>query len=192
MEVPPWAAVLTAQLVSFGLKLLGAVVVWIVGRRLIALGVGLATRGIRRQNVDETLVGYIGSGLTILLDVVLVVAILGFFGVETTSFAALLAGAGLAIGTAWGGILANFAAGVFLVALRPFRSGDFVSAGGVTGTVDQIGLLATTINTPDNIRTIVGNNKILGDTIQNFSANPHRRVDLVAQLHHTVDPDAAM
>jgi small conductance mechanosensitive channel len=142
--------------------------------------------------MDETLIGYIGSGLTILLDVVLVVAILGFFGVETTSFAALLAGAGLAIGTAWGGILANFAAGVFLVALRPFRTGDFVAAGGVTGTVDQIGLLATTINTPDNIRTIIGNNKILGDTIQNFSANPHRRVDLVAQLHHTVDPEAAM
>src|SRR5262249_44418174 len=71
-------------------------------------------------------------------------------------------------------------------------TGDFVTAGGVTGTVEQVGLLATTIDTPDNIRTIVGNNKILSDTIQNFSANPHRRVDLLAQLHHTVDPDGAM
>src|SRR5262249_45251827 len=176
----------------FGLKLLGAIAVWIIGRRLIAFSVRVVMHAVRRQSLDETLVGYIGSGLTILLDVVLVVAILGFFGVETTTFAALLAGAGLAIGTAWGGILANFAAGVFLVGLRPFRMGDFVTAGGVTGTVDQIGLLATVINTPDNIRTIVGNNKILGDTIQNFSANPHRRVDLVAQLHHTVDPEPAM
>jgi len=184
--------VAVAQLTTVGLKLLGAIVVWIVGRRLIAFAVRLTERALRRGTMDETLVGYIGSGLTILLDVVLVVAILGFFGVETTTFAALLAGAGLAVGTAWGGILANFAAGVFLVALRPFRTGDFVTAGGVTGTVDQIGLLATTINTPDNIRTIVGNNKVLGDTIQNFSTNPHRRVDLVAQLHHTVDPDGAM
>jgi small conductance mechanosensitive channel len=192
MNLPPWSAVLVAQLTTFGLKLLGAIVVWIVGRRLIALAVGLTVRGVRRQGVDETLVGYVGSGLRILLDVVLVVAILGFFGVETTSFAALLAGAGIAIGTAWGGILTNFAAGVFLVSLRPFKTGDFVTAAGITGTVVEIGLLATVINTPDNVRTIVGNGKILGDTIQNFSANPYRRVDLVAQLHHTVDPQAAI
>jgi small conductance mechanosensitive channel len=192
MELPPWTQVLVAHLTAFGLKLLGASAVWIVGRRLIALAVRLSEKALRRGSMDETLVGYVASGLAILLDVVLVVAILGFFGVETTTFAALLAGIGLAIGTAWGGVLANLAAGVFLVGLRPFRSGDFVTAGGVTGTVGQIGLLATTINTPDNILTIIGNNKILSDTIQNFSANPHRRVDLVAQLHHTVDPESAI
>ena len=192
MDLPPWMQVLTAQLTTFGLKLAGAVVIWIIGRRLIALAVRITERALRRGTMDETLVGYIGSGLSILLDVVLIVAILGFFGVETTSFAALLAGIGLAIGAAWGGVLANLAAGVFLIGLRPFRTGDFVTAGGVTGTVEQIGLLATTVNTPDNIRTIIGNNKILSDTIQNFSANPHRRVDLVAQLHHTVDPEGAI
>jgi len=192
VETPVWTQNVVEQLTTFGLKLLGAIAVWIIGRRLIKLAVGLAERGARRQSMDETLVGYLGSGLAILLDVVLVVAILGFFGVETTSFAALLAGAGLAIGTAWGGILANFAAGVFLVGLRPFRTGDFVTVGGVTGTVHEIGLLATAINTPDNVRTIVGNSKILSDTIQNFSTNPYRRVDLVAQLHHTVDPGAAI
>src|SRR5262249_32372373 len=154
--------------------------------------VRLTEHALRRGTMDETLVGYVGSGLTILLDVVLVVAILGFFGVETTTFAALLAGIGLAIGAAWGGVLANLAAGVFLIGLRPFGAGDFVTAGGIPGTVEQTGLLATTIDTPHNIRTIVGNNKILSDTIQNFSANPHRRVDLLAQLHHTVDPEGAM
>src|SRR5262245_57192428 len=192
MTLPPWTQVLVAQLTSFGLKLLGAIAVWIIGRRLIALAVRLTMAAVRRQSIDETLVSYIGSALSILLDVILVVAILGFFGVETTTFAALLAGIGIAIGTAWGGILSNLAAGVFLVGLRPFRVGNFVTAGGITGTVAEIGLLATVIDTPDNIRTIVGNGKILGDTIQNFSANAYRRVELAAQLHHTVDPAQAM
>src|SRR5262245_46205407 len=121
MERPAWLTVLVAQLTTFGLKLLGAIVVWIVGRRLIGLAVGLVERALRRGSMDETLIGYAASALTILLDVVLIVAILGFFGVETTTFAALLAGVGLAIGTAWGGVLANLAAGVFLIGLRPFR-----------------------------------------------------------------------
>ena len=192
MTLPPWTEVAIAQLTTFGLKLLGAIAVWLIGRRLIALAVRLTMAAVRRQNVDDTLTGYIGSALSILLDVVLVVAILGFFGVETTTFAALLAGVGIAIGTAWGGILSNLAAGVFLVALRPFRVGHFVTAGGVTGTVNEIGLIATVIDTPDNVRTIVGNGKILADTIQNFSANPYRRVELAAQLHHSVDPEKAM
>ena len=192
MTLPPWTQVLVTELTAFGLKLLGAIAVWVIGRRLIALAVRLTMAAIRRQSIEETLVGYIGSALAILLDVVLIVAILGFFGVETTTFAALLAGIGIAIGTAWGGILSNLAAGVFLVGLRPFRVGNFVTAGGVTGTVVEIGLLATVINTPDNIRTIVGNSKILADNIQNFTANPYRRVDLTAQLHHSIEPESAM
>jgi small conductance mechanosensitive channel len=192
MELLPLLQMLATQLTAFALRLLGAIVLWFVGRRLIKFASRLTVGALRRQSVDETLVGYLGSGIAILLDVVLIVAILGSFGVETTTFAALLAGAGLAIGTAWGGMLANFAAGMFLVALRPFRVGDVVAAGGVTGTVAEIALLATTINTADNVRTIVGNSKILSDTIQNFSANPHRRVELVAQLHHSVDPESAI
>jgi len=124
--------------------------------------------------------------------VALIVALLGFFGVETTSFAALLAAGGVAVGVAWGGLLANFAAGVFLVFLRPFKVGDLVTAGGVTGTVEAIGLFGTVINTPDNVRTIVGNNKVFGDTIQNFSANPYRRVDLTAIINQSVDHRTAI
>src|SRR5262249_23237159 len=127
------------------------------------------------------------SSLAALLTIALIVALLGFFGVETTTFAALLAAAGIAIGAAWSGLLANFAAGIFLVILRPFKAGDFVSAGGVTGTVQAIGLFGTSINTPDNVLTVVGNSKIFADTIQNFSSNPYRRVDLVAQLDHGAD-----
>jgi small conductance mechanosensitive channel len=106
---------------------------------------------------------------------------------ETTSFAALLAAAGIAIGAAWSGLLANFAAGGFLIVLRPFKVGDYVSAGGVEGTVEAIGLFGTTIVTPDNVQALVGNGKIFGDTIKNFSVNPHRRVDRLAQLAHGVD-----
>jgi small conductance mechanosensitive channel len=130
---------------------------------------------------------YMGNILTVALNVVLVVAILGYFGVETTSFAALVAGVGVAVGAAWGGLLANLAAGAFLVVLRPFKVGDYVKAGGVEGTIDEVGLFATTITSPDNVVTLVGNNSIFSDTIQNFSSNPHRRVDLKAQLAHGVD-----
>jgi hypothetical protein len=92
----------------------------------------------------------------------------------------LIAAAGVAIGAAWAGLLSNFAAGAFLMILRPFKVGDFVKAGGVDGTVKEIGLFATTILTPDNVTSYVGNNKIFSDTIQNLSASPYRRVDRAA------------
>jgi small conductance mechanosensitive channel len=182
----------TTMLTTVGLKILGAIAIWIIGRWLIAFALRLIGGALTKQRIDPTLARYIHSATAALLNVVLVVAILGFFGVETTSFAALLAAAGVAIGMAWSGMLANFAGGVFLVILQPFKVGDFVTAAGVTGTVEEIGLFATIINTPDNVRTMVGNGKIFGDTIQNFSANPYRRVELTAQLAHGVDPAAAV
>jgi small conductance mechanosensitive channel len=182
----------TTVLTTVGLKILGAIAIWIVGRWLIALALRLIGGPLTNQKIDPTLTRYIKSATAVLLNVVLVVAILGFFGVETTSFAALLAAAGVAIGMAWSGMLANFAGGVFLVILQPFKVGDFVAAGGVTGTVEEIGLFATTLNTPDNVKTMVGNGKVFGDTIQNFSANPYRRVELTAQLAHGVEPAAAV
>ena len=165
---------------------------WFIGRWLIKFGLGLLNSAFKRSTIDATLLSYIKATLGVLLNIVLVVAILGYLGVETTSFAALLAAGGIAIGAAWGGLLAHFAAGVFLVLFRPFQVGDFVTAGGVTGTVDEIGLFVTSIDTPDNVKTLVANNTIFSDTIQNFSANPYRRVELVAQLDHSVDPDDAI
>jgi small conductance mechanosensitive channel len=182
----------TTVLTAVGLKILGALVLWMIGRWLISLSLRLIGSALRKQKIDPTLIRYIHSGVGALLNIVLVVAILGFFGVETTSFAALLAAAGVAIGMAWSGLLSNFAGGVFLVILQPFKVGDFVTAAGVTGTIEEIGLFATTLNTPDNVKTIVGNGKVFGDTIQNFSANPYRRVELTAQLAHGVDPQEAV
>lgn len=182
----------TAVLTAVGLKILGAIVLFMVGRWLISLALRLIDSALRKQKIDPTLIRYINSALGALLNIILVVAILGFFGVETTSFAALLAAAGVAIGMAWSGLLSNFAGGVFLVILQPFRVGDFVTAAGVTGTIEEIGLFATTLNTPDNVKTIVGNGKVFGDTIQNYSANAYRRVELTAQLAHGVDPEEAV
>ena len=183
-------AVTTATQV--GLKILGALVLYMIGRWLVHIVISFVSRGLERQKLEPTLLSYISSTIAVLLNIVLVVAILGYFGVETTSFAALLAAAGIAIGAAWAGLLSNFAAGIFLVILRPFKTGDFISAGGQTGTVQQIGLFVTTILTPDNVVTFVGNNKIFNDNIQNFSASPYRRVDLVAQLNGAVDHNAAI
>ena len=140
-----------------------------------------------RNDVDPTLIKYLGSIIAIVLNIALVLGILGCFGIETTSFAALLAGAGVAIGAAWSGLLGNFAAGAFMLILRPFKCGDFVSIGGVTGTVNEIGLFGTTVVTPDNVMTLVGNGKVFGDTIQIFSVLPLRRVERVAQLANGVD-----
>jgi len=177
---------------TIGLQVLGAIVLYIVGRWLIGFAVGMVQKGLTRQKFEPTLLRFIGNTISVVLNITLVVAILGYFGVQTTSFAALLAGAGLAIGSAWGGLLANFAAGVFLVVLRPFKVGDFISGGGITGTVEEVGLFVTTIDTPDNIRTFVGNNKLLGDNIQNFTSNPYRRVELVAQISGAADPRQAI
>jgi small conductance mechanosensitive channel len=184
----------TAQqiIVNFGLKLLGAFALWWAGRWLIGLGARLIQKALTARQVDATLQRYLASIIGVVLNIVLVIGILGFFGFETTSFAALLAAAGVAIGAAWSGLLANFAAGAFLMVLRPFKVGDYISGGGVEGTVREIGLFATTILAPDNVVTLVGNGKLLGDTLKNFSASPYRRVDRVAQIDHTVDPADAI
>ena len=188
----PYVQGAIATLIAVAWKVAGALALWIVGRLLIRFARRMLSRALSNQRFDPTLSRYLETGLAVLLNVALIVALLGFFGVETTTFAALLAAGGIAIGVAWGGLLANFAAGAFLVFLRPFKVGDFVTAAGVTGTVDSVGLFGTTINTPDNVLTIVGNNKVFSDTIQNFSANPYRRVDLIATINNAVDHNEAI
>ena len=172
---------------ELAIKILAAIAFWVVGRWLIGRVIGVMQAAMNRNHVDPTLTKYLGSIIAIALNVTLVLGILGYFGIQTTSFAAILAGAGLAIGAAWSGLLGNFAAGAFMLVLRPFKVGDFVSVGGVVGTVRELGLFGTVIVTPDNVLTIVGNGKIFGDTIQNFSVLPLRRVERVAQLANGVD-----
>src|SRR5574343_48568 len=177
---------------DIGLKILAAIVFWVIGRWLIGVAVNLVRASQERQKVDPTVLRYLGSVITVTLNVLLVIGILGYFGIQTTTFAALIAAAGVAIGMAWSGLLSNFAAGAFMIVLRPMKVGDFVTVAGVTGTVTELGLFTTTINTPDNVQTIVGNNKVFSDNIQNFTHNPFRRVDLKCQLAGAADHLAAM
>ena len=177
----------TTLLTALGLKIVGAIIAWIIGRALIKFGVRLMTAALNRQPIDATLTRYLGNIVNVGLTVALIVALLGYFGVETTSFAALVAGIGVAIGAAWAGLLSNFAAGAFLVMLRPFKVGDYVKVAGMEGTVREIGIFSTTIEAGDHVIAFVGNNKIFSDTIHNYSASPLRRVERTAQLAHGVD-----
>ncbi len=192
MDIPGMFESARPILIAFGLKVLGAIAAYIIGRMLIGFASNLVMRAMERQKVEPTVIRYIGSVITVALNIILIVAILGYFGVETTSFAALVAGLGIAVGAAWGGLLSNFAAGAFILVLRPFKVGDYVVAGEVEGTVRMLGLFSTTIDTPDNVQTMVGNAKIMNGTIKNFSSNPYRRVDLLAQIDHSVDPGDAI
>ncbi|WP_354005177.1 mechanosensitive ion channel family protein [Ramlibacter cellulosilyticus] len=192
MDINAAETFLRVTVLQLGIKILAALAFWIVGRWIIARVIGLMRSAMDRHRLDPTLTKYLGSVINIVLTIALVLGILGYFGVQTTSFAALLAGAGVAIGAAWSGMLGNFAAGAFMLVLRPFKVGDFVSVAGVTGTVQELGLFGTTLITPDNVLTLVGNGKVFGDTIQNFSALPVRRVDRLAQLSGAVDPAEAI
>lgn len=187
-----YQAIVAQYATDVGMKILAAIAFWVIGRWLIHLAVRLVQGSLEHQKVDPTVLRYVGSVITVTLNILLVIGILGYFGIQTTTFAALIAAAGVAIGMAWSGLLSNFAAGAFLIVLRPFKVGDFVTVGGVTGTVKEIGLFATALNTPDNVVTLVGNNKIFSDTIQNYTSNPYRRVELKAQLAGNADHRAAI
>lgn len=179
---------LTTKGAELGLKVLAAIAVWVIGRWLIGVVRKLIEKAINRtKRIEPTLARYLVSIIGVLLNLILILAVLDIFGVQTTSFAALLAGAGLAIGTAWGGLLAHFAAGVFIQVLRPYKVGDYVNVGGVEGTVSELGLFGTTVLSGDNVTHIVGNNKVFNETIKNYSTQPHRRVDTEVKVANGVD-----
>jgi small conductance mechanosensitive channel len=190
--MPEWFTAALPEVINVAKMLVGALIAFVLGRWVIGKLVGLTRAQLDRQKMDATLARYVVSLVAIVLNVFLIIAILSIFGVETTSFAALIAAMGLAIGAAWSGMLSNFAAGVFLILFKPFKVGDYVAAGGTEGTITEIGMFATTINTPANVHTIIGNGKIAGDTIQNFSTNGFRAVDLRAQIAHGVSPADAI
>jgi small conductance mechanosensitive channel len=184
--------VLIPYLLDVGWKLLGAIILWIIGGWVIGWIASASRSGMAARKVDPTLITYADGSIKVVLRIVLVLAILSIFGIQTTSFAALIAAAGIAIGAAWSGLLANFAAGAFLIVLRPFKVGDMITAGGVTGDVREIGLFVTTIDTVDNLRVFVGNGKILADNVVNYTHNPYRRVDLKCQIANGIDPQDAI
>lgn len=188
MDMAALQTFLSTTAYDLAVKILAAIAFWVIGRWLIGQVIGMMQAAMNRNHVDPTLTKYLGSIVAVALNIALAIGILGYFGFQTTSLAAILAGAGIAIGAAWSGLLGNFAAGAFMLILKPFKVGDFVCIAGVVGTVKELGLFGTTIITPDNVLTIVGNGKIFSDTVQNFSSLPVRRVDRTAQVANGVDP----
>lgn len=180
-------------LVPWGLKVLGALAVIIVGR--IVAGSARRTMGriMGRTETDKTLSKFLTSLVYYLVLVVAGVAALGMIGIQMASVLTILATAGLAVGLALQGTLSNVAAGVMLLIFRPFRVGDVVDAGGAPrGKVESIGLFETTLNTPDNIHIVLPNSKIYGGTISNYSHHPIRRIDLVAGISYDDDIGSAI
>jgi small conductance mechanosensitive channel len=179
--------------VTYGLDVLGAIVILVIG----LMFAGWAQRATHRtlgkvDRLDETLRVFFGSIVKYLIIILVVLAVLNQFGVQTTSLIALLGAAGLAIGLALQGTLSNVAAGVMLLIFRPFKVGDYIDAGGQAGTVRELGLFTTHLNTPDNVRIIVPNGSIWGQAIKNFSFNTTRRVDLLIGIAYGDDIGKAM
>jgi small conductance mechanosensitive channel len=176
---------------AYALKVIGALAVLIIGRGVARWLKRATVRALKRAGVDATLIPFISGLAYTLFMVFVVVAVLGLFGIPTASFIAVLGAAGLAVGLALQGTLANFAAGVMLLIFRPFRVGDLVEVAGTLGTVKEIGIFATHVNTVDNVRVIMSNSSIYGDKIKNYSANEMRRVDLRVGVSYGDDLETA-
>ena len=172
---------------TWGLQVLGALALFIVGRWVAGKLRDGTLSALERTSVDSTLVPFLTGGVYYLALIVVVIAVLGLFGVQTTSLIAVLGAASLAIGLAMQGTLSNFAAGVMLLLFRPFGVGDYVEAAGVRGSVQEIGIFSTRLNTPDNVQIVVPNSAIYGSTIKNYSANDTRRNDLVMGISYGDD-----
>lgn len=172
---------------SYGLPLLWAIIILIIGRIVARIISNLIGKMMIKGKVDETLVKFTKSLTYIALMAFVVLAALEKLGIETTSFAAILAAAGLAIGLALQGTLGNFASGIMLILFRPFRVGDFVEAGGVAGVIEEIQIFSTKMKSGDNKEIIVPNGQIVGTTIINYSAKPTRRIDLVIGVGYDDD-----
>ncbi len=169
----------------------GAVIIVIIGAMLAGIVRNLIKKVCAKRAIDPTVASFVGNLTHALIMTFVVVTALGQLGVDTKSFAAIIAAAGLAIGLALQGGLANFAAGFLIIVFRPFKAGDVVNAAGVEGVVEEVQIFSTTMTTPDNKRIIVPNSAIMGGIITNYTANPTRRVDMSFGIGSTQDLELA-
>jgi len=173
----------------FGLKIIAAVLILVIGRFAAIAIRNLVRRLLQKGRMDEILVSFIASASYIFVMAFVIIAALGQIGVQTASLIAVLGAAGLAVGFALQGSLANFAAGVLMAVFKPFKVGDFIEGGGSIGTVQEIGFFTTELKSPDNKKIIIPNAKISSDNITNYSARDQRRVDIVAGVSYGDDID---
>jgi len=165
--------------IDFGILFLKAVIILIIGLRVIKWVSNSFNKLLNKRNVDESLKPFLQSLFYNLLFVLLILTVLSSVGIQMTSFVAILGAAGLAIGLALQGTLQNFAGGVIILTIKPFQVGDFIEAQGFSGTVTAIHIFNTVLNTPDNKRIVIPNGKLSNESITNYSAEDTRRVDMV-------------
>jgi len=174
-------------LTTFGIQLLIAIAIFVIGKWLAGIISRVVEKLLRKGSADEALVSFLKNLTYIGMMTFVILAALAKLGIQTTSFIAVLGAAGLAVGLALQGSLANFAAGVLILVFRPFKIGQYIAAGGTAGTVKEISIFTTILATPDNVKVIVPNAQIMGGNITNYSANETRRVDLVIGVSYSDD-----
>jgi small conductance mechanosensitive channel len=173
--------------IEYGPKVIGAIITLIIGLWVVKKITGGVRKAIGKSNVDAMLGNFLGGIIGMVLKVVLLIAVIDMVGVETTSFAAILAAAGFAVGMALSGTLGNFASGVMILLFRPFKNGDFVEAGGHAGVVEEISVFMTKMRTGDNKQILIPNSSVTGGSITNYSAKETRRVDLTVGIGYDDD-----
>ncbi len=187
MDLQKWTDAGYNLLIIYAPKVIAAILIWIVGNWLIRI----LLKGIRKtmelKDYDISLKKFLLNLVGWVLRIVLIIVVLGTVGIETTSFAALLAAAGLAIGLALQGSLANFAGGVLIMIFKPIKVGDFIEAQGEAGSVKEIEIFTTKLTSPDNKEIIIPNGKLSNDNIINYSALPVRRVDMIFGVGYESD-----
>lgn len=187
-EITQW---LYDMAVAYGLKLIGAVVVLIIGLWIIKAIMKGVKKGFEKRNMDESLMPFLLSMISVILKIMLVISVLTMVGIEMTSFIAILGAAGLAVGLALSGTLQNFAGGVMILIFKPFKSGDFIDAQGYMGVVKEIQIFVTILTTPDNKTVIIPNGPLSTSALTNFSAEETRRVDWSFGIAYGDDYDKA-
>ena len=182
---------LMTQGAALGWTLIKAFLVFIVGRLLINLVNKLIKRVLLKRDIDPSVKTFVGSLVNVVLTILLIISVVGALGVQTTSFAALLASAGVAVGMALSGTLQNFAGGVMILLFKPYKVGDFIEAQGYSGTVKEIQIFNTILNTPDNKTIIIPNGGLSTGSLNNYSKEGRRRVDWKIGIAYGDDFDTA-
>ena len=193
METPEMMNFGFSVLIEYGINIIGALVILIIGKMASGWAQRVVVKGLQKSGrVDLTLQGFLGNLARYLILVFTVIMVLAQFGIETTSVIAIFGAAGLAIGLALQGTLSNIAAGVMLLIFRPFKVGDYVEAAGTAGTVKGITLFITELATPDNVQILVPNAQVWGTTVKNYSHHPTRRVDFIVGIGYGDNIDQAI
>ncbi|AMG03611.1 small-conductance mechanosensitive channel MscS [Vibrio mimicus] len=186
-QVNTWLTNNSDLLIQYGVNIISAILILFVGNLIVKAVAGSVANVLKKKEMDKAVVEFIHGLVRYTLFIIVLIAALSRIGVQTASVVAVIGAAGLAVGLALQGSLSNFAAGVLIVAFRPFKSGDYVEIGGVAGSVDAIQIFQTVLKSPDNKMVVVPNSAVIGSAITNYSRHETRRVDMVIGVSYKSD-----